>query len=1588
MSETATMSGLIRRLGGLACLLLLALSTAGAMVSADPGAGAVAFTYYQGQWSRLPDFDLETPAGSGLAAGFVLGPIPLTQDFAVRYQGFIDVPSAGEYRFYTRSDDGSALSIDGVRVVDNDGLHADQIRWGNVTLGAGRHAIAVDFFQRGGNQILEVGWQDPAGLIAPLDPARLAVDPEALPAPLAPDLPAGTERIPGVAYDYFEGDWSRLPDFTSLEPVFVGSAPDFDLNERLRPDRFAFRFQGWLEVPEDGIYTFFTASDDGSALSIGDRRIVDNDGLHGHQERSGTVLLQAGWHRITVDFFEKSGGETLLVSWSGPGLAKTRIPVAALSHSLDMLPPLKAPDVPSGALNPGLAYRWYAGDWLALPDFDNLVPDLQGISAGFDLNASPLADRFGFSFRGYLNVPANGVYRFYTTSDAGSALHIGDRKVVDNNGLWSPRTAFGTIALAAGVHAIRVDFFETWGGQTLTVEYRTPDGQRRTLPPDALFHTADQLPALREPPAVPSGRSAGLAYAYYEGDWANLDAMLAASPRAHGVTPAFSLDPRARNDRFGFVYSGWIDLTEDGPYRFWSASDDGSRVWIDDTLVVDNDGPHALRLAYGSIGLKAGLHRIRVAFFESTGDEVLQVGYRTPGGNQSELAPAILSHTADQLPALTAAQPLPATARPGLAWRYYEGSWDRLPDFSAIAPAGLGLSSGISLATAAGRDRYGLRFTGWLQVPADGFYDLYTNSDEGSRLWIGDRLVVDNDGLHAARDAVGNIGLAAGWHPIRIEYFDRWGDDSLAVSWRGPGSGRTPIPAGAFAVDPTDLPPLEAPDAARDHLIGGIDYAYFEGNWSVLPDFAALTPTARGQVAGFSLAPRRKDDYFAFRFSGYIDIPEYGVYTFYTTSDDGSRLSIGGQVVVNNDGLHGAREATGRIALERGRHAITLDYFERTGDAILSVAYAGPRFAKQPILAGDLFRLDPVWNGDPGDPGPPEGPSDPAANRAPLPTPDSAATGIGAGQSVALNVLANDTDPDGDHLALAGISAAGAAGAALVDPNSGQLRYFPPLGFVGQDLVRYAVSDRRGQTAWGEVRISVGAGQTPLLGAAEAVRLLTQATFGPAKAEIAELMVQGPEAWIDAQLALPASTHASAVAAMAGAPQRPGNRDLRLRAWLDRALTAPDQLRQRVAFALSQILVISDQGNDLATSDGAFGAVDYYDLLVEGAFGNYRDLLERVTLHPAMGLFLNMAGNRKADPLLGTVPDENYAREILQLFSLGLWQLGPDGQRVLDAAGQPRPTYTQTQVMEFAKVFTGWDFAAAAGPDRYRLPLRFDPALHEDGPKILLGGVLLPAGQGGPADLAQTLDNITAHPNLAPFIVRQLIQRLVTSNPSPAYIARAAAAFSDNGLALGAAVRAILLDPEARTAEPDPLAALAVLPGPAFGKVREPLLQLTALWRGLGLDAPTAWQALAALQAQLGQAPLAAPSVFNFFKPDYQHPGQVSELGLYAPELELINERQVTGSGALIDDWTLGGIDGYDLTQELAVANAGADKLLDHLDLLLRGGRMSAAMRQILREEVLTWTGEAAGVGNTERLTPAMGAIFLILTSPEFLIQE
>ena len=1567
-------------------LALLAMAPARADAPAaalNLTAGGVFYQWYQGAWDKLPSFDQETPAGFGVATSIDLSGFPAAQNFAVRYEAYLDIAAAGDYSFYTTSDDGSALYLSGLPVVNNDGLHGMQTRSGTVNLQPGRYPLRVEFFQRGGGQGLAVGYRTPAGATMALPLANLSYDPARLPAPLEPDLPAGA-LYAGLAYQYYEGSWSQLPAFDTLPAVFQGVSPGFDLTDRLRNDYYGFRHQGYLVAPQDGLYTFYLNSDDGSALYIGNQKVVDDDGLHAMQERSGAVQLKAGLHRITTGFFESGGYDALTVQWAGPSFAKSAIPPEALLHTLDMLPPLRRPDVPATPLLPHLAYRYYEGNWPALPDFTTLQPKSLGLANSFDLSQASGSYQFGLSFKGYIQVPQDGMYRFYTSSDDGSRLWIGDTAVVNNDGPHGVVRAYGSIALAAGVHAIRVDYFQGWGGQQLTVEYRKPDGSVQVIPAESLFHTADQLPPLADAVPAPADLQSGLAYAYYENYFTAAAPLLAATPRSHGVVDHFVIDPRLRNDGFGFVYDGYIDVPEDGFYRFSTESDDGSRLWIGDALVVDNDGLHGDKTVYGGIGLKAGLHSMRVAFFEYGGNEILRVGYQTPSGAAVEIPASALHHTPAQLPSLLPASQAPAAAKPGVAYRYYEGAWSALPDFAGLTPAGLGVLANFGVDTAASPDRFGFRFDGYLQAPADGFYDFYTNSDDGGRLWIDDALVVDNDGLHAARDASSNIGLAAGWHRIRVDFFENTGLQILSVSWKTPGGQRVALPDAALAFDPASLPSLEPAKAARNALVGGLQYAYYEwpqkaAAWSVLPNLADLTPAASGTVESFSLAPRLRNERYVLHYAGYIDIPEYGYYTFYTASDDGSKLYIDNKLVVDNDGLHSLRERSGRIGLERGRHAISVDFFNWTVDGILNVSYAGPHFGKLPVSPSVLFRLDPARNGDPGNPGLPEGPASPSANQPPAAVLDQASTGIGAGQGVALNVIANDSDPDGDIPLLLGVKPAGGAGAALADAATGTLVYYPPLGFVGEDRLTYTVGDRRGGTADAQIAVRVGAGAALQMTAAEAARLLTQASFGPTKAGIAEVMQKGAAAWIDEQLALPPTYHASALDAMRRSGETPSVRELRVRAWLDRAVNAPDQLRQRVAFALSEILVVSDLGNALGTDTGAPGAADYYDMLVRDAFGGYRPLLGEVTLHPAMGLFLNMAGNVKADPTLGTVADENYAREIMQLFSVGLWKLAPDGHRLLDANGQPVAAYGESAVMQLAKVFTGWNFAQATGVDRYRLPMVLNESLHDAGPKTLLDGTVIPAGQGAAADLQQALDRLAAHPNLPPFIARELIQRLVSSNPSPAYVGRVAAAFSASGLNLGVAVKAILLDPEARAAPADGATA--------DGKVREPLLQLTALWRGLGVSSTAIRLRLDQL-APLGQTPLSAPSVFNFFKPDYQSPGAVANLGLYSPELEALNEKQVMSSANLLDDWTSGGRANYDLNMELAFAKGSADKALGHLDLLFMGSRMSPAMRQILADTLFDGAGLNDAYADQDRLTRMLGAVYLILTSPEFQTQR
>jgi uncharacterized protein (DUF1800 family) len=507
----------------------------------------------------------------------------------------------------------------------------------------------------------------------------------------------------------------------------------------------------------------------------------------------------------------------------------------------------------------------------------------------------------------------------------------------------------------------------------------------------------------------------------------------------------------------------------------------------------------------------------------------------------------------------------------------------------------------------------------------------------------------------------------------------------------------------------------------------------------------------------------------------------------------------------------------------------------------------------------------------------------------------------------------------------------------------------------------------------------------------DAARLLTQATFGiKSQAEIDAVAAAGTNGWLNQQFAMGWSSHVAYVDA-AKARETKAKEEHAYEAIWQQWLNEPGQLRARMAFALSQIFVISNIAPDLDT----YAMASYMDLLNRNAFGNYRTLLGEVALHPAMGHYLNMQGSKKEDPAKGTHPNENFAREVMQLFSIGLYKLNADGSRVIGGDGKPVSTYDETVVKGFARAFSGWNFAGNNTSD----PKIFDPAkenwlepmqawemMHEPGTKNLLDGKVLPAGQTARKDLDDALDTIFNHPNVGPFIGRQLIQRFVTSNPSPAYIGRVAAAFNNNGSGVRgdfkAVLTAVLNDPEARS--------LASINATSWGKQREPVIRFANVLRGLNATSPTGRNRIWYLDDAddgLGQSPLLAPSVFNFFSPNYRQPGPLATANLVAPEFQITTETSMVGQlnffAKLVKNASYGSGD-TKLTLNLDALNALATdpvKLVDALNLQFMNGLMTPNTRNVMLTKL-------AAMPASKPVDRTKAALTMLSLSPEFAIQK
>ena len=495
---------------------------------------------------------------------------------------------------------------------------------------------------------------------------------------------------------------------------------------------------------------------------------------------------------------------------------------------------------------------------------------------------------------------------------------------------------------------------------------------------------------------------------------------------------------------------------------------------------------------------------------------------------------------------------------------------------------------------------------------------------------------------------------------------------------------------------------------------------------------------------------------------------------------------------------------------------------------------------------------------------------------------------------------------------------------------------------------------------------------------AAAARLLDQATFGPTLNDIQHVQSIGLDAYLNEQFATAATVLPDVPTPLptyCGVTPKPCAQSEVWAAFM----SGPDQLRQRVAFALSEIFVVS------TNSINGLGVTPYHNLLSKDAFANFSTVMKDVTLSPAMGSYLNMLNSAKPTVVNGVtqIANENYGRENMQLFTIGLNLLNQDGTPQLDGSGNMIPSYTQAQVQAFARAYTGWTWAGGP-PAKFSTNADWDDAMvaiesqHDTAAKILLNGTTLPAGQNSAQDLDGALGNLFNHPNVAPFVCRQLIQHLVASNPSPAYVGRVSAVFNNNGSNvrgdLKAVVRAILEDSEARAGDTD-----STQDG---GHLREPMLYLTDVMRGLGytnIDPNNSYSTMTNYTSPLGEQPYAAASVFNFFPPSYVVP----DSNITAPEFDIENTATALLRLTLANQLVYNQISGFKVdlsaTSALGLMASNPGNLVDALGVIFMHGQMPTNMRTAIVNHITTLTDPAQRV---------RVATYLVITSSQYKIEH
>ncbi|MBL8761543.1 MAG: hypothetical protein JNL50_09600, partial [Phycisphaerae bacterium] len=884
-----------------------------------------------------------------------------TDYFALQLVGKVEIPEDGTWTFGLSSDAGARLFIDGTLVVNDDANHSFRRKAGSVKLGAGKHTIEVRYLEIYYAQGLVLDWAGPGVKTATTVPAgAFSHDPaEAGVAEPGRGLRAYWSNAVSHATKLGEVDWTTY-DTTTVEgsvswPIsttafYAGGATDY----------FAVKLKAAIEIAESGRWTFNLGSDAGARLFIDGTLVVNDDANHSFRFRSGTIDLKAGTHTFEIRYLEIYYSQGLVCTWKAPSAAYEEVIPSSAFTPAAVEPPGDTGDGLNAYWSNAVSHATTLGqvDWTKYNTATTVPKVSWRISTSPFYSGGP-TDYFAVRLMGEITIPSSGAWTFKLGSDAGARLIIDGTTVVNDDANHSFRFTQGTIALAAGVHTFEVRYLEIYYSQGLVCTWQAPGAAFEEVIPASAFDPLAIVPG-GDGQGLRAYWSSGVSHATKLGevDWSTYDTVTTETKVSWNITssPFYSGGP---TEYFALRLVGKIRVPQGGAWTFKLGSDAGARLYVNGELVVNDDANHAFRFSAGTVTLPEGEARIEIRYLEIYYSQGLVLTWQGPGTPEEVVPTDAFLPDPEEPPADDGGGALRAYWSAGVshATRLGEIDWLAYDTTSSVAKINWRITNNAFYAGGP-TDYFAARFVGEIDIPTSGQWTFKLGSDAGARLLIDDELVVNDDANHSFRFISGQKVLSAGKHRFEVRYMDIYYSQGLFVTWQAPGAAHEEvIPSSAFSTLP-----LESPGGAAAGR-GGVaatwvthNTSFLDGvNWAGSGAVTNRVDHIAWRVTNNAFYTGGPTNYFAAKFTGTIDVPEGGVWTFKLGSDAGARLLIDGQTVVNDEPNHAFRFTPGTVELSAGKHRLEVQYMEIYYSQGLVVTWQSPSALYEEVIPASAF---------------------------------------------------------------------------------------------------------------------------------------------------------------------------------------------------------------------------------------------------------------------------------------------------------------------------------------------------------------------------------------------------------------------------------------------------------------------------------------------------------------------------------------------------------------------------------------------------------------------------------------------------------